>query len=107
MKKTLFALFALIALGTTFDAVAVANSTAATSSEVVGRHYTVTGNRVILRSGPGKNYRQVHTMAGPVYFYKGDWVFPTGKAKNGYMPIVAGLEGHGDVSGWISVQYIR
>ncbi len=110
MKKFVIAIAALMAFGAAVETVAVANNSATRveiESTSTGRRYTCTGNNVILRTGPGKQYSQVRTEWGRVYLNKGDWCFSTGRAQNGYMPVTAGLEGYGDVYGWISTRYIR
>lgn len=102
MKKILFAMLAM-----TLCSAATQSSTidAARSSEVhrYVSAYKVTGDRVIFRTGPGKQYRQLNG----IYFYKGDILLPGGKGvKNGYRHVYI-PNGNPDEVGWVAVQYLK
>lgn len=71
------------------------------------KYYRSTGDRVIVRSGPGKNYRQIKDEGWlqPVYLGKGEIVSFEGAKRNGFVKI-------GSMSlkmfwtGWASAQYL-
>lgn len=95
-------------LATPLEAITQTSTTA--ESNDVDRYvdaYRVTGDRVIFRTGPGKQYKQVRYYDGaPIYFYKGDIVLPAYKGvKNGYRHVFIP---NSDIdSGWVAVQYLK
>lgn len=82
-------------------------------------HYRVTGDRVIARTGPGKQYKQAtysnQAFDGrPAYLYKEDVMEGAGEVRNGYMKVVycdcnGGEENTSfdDDYAWVSVQYLK
>lgn len=107
MKKFLFVLMALTCSSAASEWATVE---AAQTNEIL-RYvdaYMVTGNRVILRSGPGKQYPQVRDYDGRgVYFNKGAIMLPGPKGvRNGYRQV---YEPNSDecYTGWIAVQYLK
>ena len=77
----------------------------AVQSEGMRTAYMVTGNRVIVRSGPGKQYSQRYVDGHPFYVNKGD-ILGGGKVKNGYREVYV-FNGNPDEYGWVAVQYLK
>ena len=110
MKKKFFAAVMLVAL-TVSGAITYANvmpkeSEVLAESQGYRTAYKVTGDRVIYRSGPGKQYGQVRDLGGrPVYFNKGDILLPgNGGVRNGFRNV--GIP-NDELDGWVSVKYLK
>lgn len=108
MKKILFVLGALTCCSVATE---WATIDAAQTNEIRNYvdAYKVTGDRVILRSGPGKQYAQKRDYNGHgVYFYKGDILLPGPKAvRNGYRQVYVPNSDEQYYSGWVAVQYLQ
>lgn len=107
MKKFLFVLVALTCCSVATE---WATIDAAQTNEI-RRYvdaYKVTGDRVILRSGPGKQYAQKRNYEGrAIYFYKGDILLPGPKGvRNGYRDVYV-PNSDAEYGGWVSVQYLQ
>lgn len=77
------------------------------SPEKIINALQITGNRVIARIGPGKQYRQTRYDNKPVYFNKGDIVLPVGKkVVNGYRQVFI-PNNEFDENLWVAVQYLK
>lgn len=66
------------------------------------RQVVITGNHVLARSGPGKNYSCMRYEDGSiVYLNRGDVLNTTGNYQNGYYQM------EGPSYFWVSAQYVR
>ena len=113
MKKFLIlsAVVAVTALTTSFVVKGVSDKQATDIQKTEGsvKAYRVTGDRVIVRKGPGKQYGQVQSCGRPYYVNKGDIMLPGYKGvKNGYRYVYEpGTEDDQNRYGWVSTQYLK
>lgn len=75
------------------------------NSEGIVNAFRCTGNQVICRTGPGKQYSQVIYDGQRMYLNKGDIVLDGHRVKNGYRLVFFPGEGEGDF--WIATQYLK